>query len=383
MCAAKEEPAPPESKMQTATYLLFSLLVAALLLPPLSMTLTAQERRNSTSYDNQATKALNALFAAEWDYQLEQNPTRASSLGDRRWNDRWEDATVAAIQKRHEHNLQTLAQLKAIDRSQLSPPDQLNYDLFKKDYETDAEEYEFRWYLVPLNQREGIQTADDLADSLRFETVKDYEDWIARLRSLPAYVDQTTALMREGIRQRVLLPKIIMQRVPAQIDKQLVADPQQSLFYKPFTRFSKNIPEAERERLSQAAREAIASGVIPAYKRFKEFFTGEYLPASFEQVGAWQMARGPEMYAFFVRKYTTTNLTPREVHEIGLKEVQRIRGKMQAIMEKVGFKGTLQEFFKFLRTDPRFYYRTPAELFEAYQAMAKTIDPRLVKVFKT
>ncbi|MBA3440960.1 MAG: DUF885 domain-containing protein, partial [Pyrinomonadaceae bacterium] len=326
---------------------------------------------------------MHALFAAEWDYLMEQNPTSASMLGDRRWNDRWPDVSLDAIGKRHEHTRAALARLQTIDRNNLSLADQLNYDLFKREYETDVEEYKYRWYLVPLNQREGIQTTDELTDTLRFETVKDYEDWIARLRIFPTYINQTTQLMREGVRAVMVLPKIVMQRVPAQLDKQIVERPERSPYYKPFTRFPAEISSTEQQRLAQSAREAIASKVIPAFKEFKQFFVSEYLPASYDQVGAWQMPQGQEMYAFFARKYTTTKRTPQEIHETGLAEVKRIRHEMQKVMDKVGFKGTLQDFFKHLRTDPRFYYKNGEELLAAYQAMSKRIDPQLVKVFKT
>ena len=328
-------------------------------------------------------KQLQALFDAEWEYDLRQSPTRASSLGDRRWNDRWPDLGLDTIRKRHEHDIGVLARLARIDRARLSAADQLNYDLFKKDYEADVQQYKFQWYLAPLNQRGGIQTQNELADSLRFETIKDYDDWIARLRAFPAYMDQTMTLMREGMARRIVLPKVIMQRVPAQIDKQIVNTPQESLFYKPFKRFPASIPIPEQERLMREASAAINTGVIPAYKRFKRFFVEEYLPASFDQVGAWQMPHGEDMYAFFARRFTTTNLTPKEIHERGLSEVARIRAEMLKIMGQVGFRGSLPDFFKFLRTDKRFYYKTPEELFAAYQAMAKAIDPHLVKVFKT
>ncbi|HKI71763.1 MAG TPA: DUF885 domain-containing protein, partial [Verrucomicrobiae bacterium] len=358
----------------------FSSQLAALivLLLPISLQMTARD-----SSANQTTKALQALFDAEWDYTLEQNPTWASQLGDRRWNDRWEDASLAAIEKRHEHANDVLARLKKIDRRKLSPKDQLNYDLFRKHYETATEEHAFHWYLVPLNQREGIQTADELADALRFETVKDYEDWIARLRSFPAYLDQTIVLMREGIRERIVQPKVVMQRVPAQIDKQIVDTPEESPFYKPFKNFAATIPDSARTRLANEAKEAIAANIIPAYRKLKAFFVGDYLPACFEQVGAWQLPSGDAMYAFFARLYTTTRLTPQEIHEIGLREVERIRGEMQAVMDKVGFKGTRQEFFKFLRADPQFYYRSPEELLTAYRALTRRIDPNLVKIFRT
>jgi len=355
---------------------IFSSLIAVLLLQPF-------EARAQGGRTNQTTRALNDLFAAEWDYTMQQNPTWASRLGDRRWNDRWEDASLAAIERRHARALAALDKLRKIDRRKLHPPDQLNYDLFKKEYETSVEENQFRWYLVPLNQREGVQTADELADALRFETIKDYEDWIARLRALPRYLDQTVALMREGIRARMLLPKITMQRVPNQIDKQIVDAPEASPFFKPLKSFPGSVPEKDRARLTQAAKDAISSGVIPAYKGFKEFFVKEYLPASFDQVGAWQMRDGDRMYAFFARKYTTTQLTPKEVHETGLAEVKRISVAMQAVMDKVGFQGTRQEFFKFLRTDPRFYFKSGEELLDAYRALTRRIDPQLVKIFRT
>ncbi len=357
----------------------FSTPVTALivfLLPVSQMT-----ARDSSA--NQATKALQALFEAEWDYTLEQNPPWASQLGDRRWNDRWEDASLAAIEKRHEHANDVLARLKKIDRRKLSPKDQLNYDLFQKQFDIFLEEHPYHWYLAPLNQREGIQTADELADALRFETVKDYEDWIARLRSFPAYLDQTIALMREGIRERIVQPKIVMQRVPRQIDNQIVAAPEKSPFYKPFQNFAAAVPDADRKRLAKAASEAIAADVIPAYRRLKDFFVGEYLPACFEQVGAWQLPNGDAMYAFFARKYTTTRLSPPEIHEIGQREVKRIRDQMQAVMDQIGFNGTRQEFFKFLRADPKFYYQSPEELLTAYRALTRRIDPNLVKIFRT
>src|SRR5918993_2257594 len=162
----------------------------------------------SFAQDPNATKALHALFDREWQYDLEQSPTRASQLGDRRWNDRWPDRSLAAIQRRHDHNVQVLKELAQIDRSKLSPADQLNYDLFKRDYEVGIEEHQYRWYLVPLNQRGGIQTQNELADSLRFQTVKDYEDWIARMNAFPTYMDQTITLMKEGAKARIVLPRV-------------------------------------------------------------------------------------------------------------------------------------------------------------------------------
>ncbi len=328
-------------------------------------------------------KALHAFFEAEWDYEMEQNPTRASSLGDRRWNDRWGDNSLEAFRKNEEHTKDALERFGKIDRAKLSPEDQLNYDLFKKDLEEDIAGFKFRRYLLPINQRGGIQTADELGERLRFETLKDYEDWIARLRAFPTLMEQNIALMREGAKARIMWPKIVLERVPNQIDKQIVENPEESPFFKPLKKFPNEISPAEQERLRQAAREAIKGGVIPSFRKLKDYFVAEYLPAAFPEVGVWQMPQGAELYAYLTRRFTTTDLTPQQIHEKGLSEVARIRREMETIMKKVGFKGTLPEFFTKLRTDPAFYYKTPEELLEAYRAMAKEIDPNLVKVFKT
>jgi len=344
----------------------------------LSGRLQAQEARM-----NEATKALHKLFASEWDYWMEQYPTWASSLGDRRWNDRWEDLSLDAISKRHTHNIEVLAKLRGMDREALSPPDRLNYDLFLKDYKNELEEYQYRWYLIPLNQRGGVQTADELADALRFETVKDYEDWLARLRALPARIEQTIALMREGIKTKMVLPKIVLERIPAQIDHQIVSDPKASPFYKPFKHFSASISEAERSRLAQAAENVIATSVVSAFRQLKEFFVKQYLPAGWDQVGIWQLPEGEAMYRFAVRLNTTSDMTPREIHEVGLSEVRRIRAEMQAVIDKLGYKGSFKEFVGFLRSDPQFHYKAPDELLAAYRALTRRIDPMLVKLFKT
>ncbi len=362
--------------MKRNLFLLGCLVLTMLSFP--SAHLSAQEGRL-----NEAAKTLRELFASEWDYWMEQYPTWASTLGDRRWNDRWGDRGLDAIDKRHGHNVELLARLKSIDRSALSPADRLNYDLFVKDYRDNVEGRRYRWYLIPLNQRGGIQTADELADALRFQTVKDYEDWLARLNAFPAYMEQTIGLMREGIKARMLLPKIVLERIPAQIDHQIVTDPKASPFYKPFTRFSGEISAADRARLGAAAERAIATSVVPAFRQMKEFFVGDYLPASLDKVGIRQLPEGEAMYGFFVRLQTTTSLTPSEIHEIGLGEVKRIRAEMEGIIDKLGYRGSFEEFGAFLRSDPQFYYKTPEELLEAYRALTRRVDPLLVKLFKT
>ena len=330
-----------------------------------------------------ATKALHELFAAEWDYQMEQHPTWASTLGDRRWNDRWGDNSLDAIVRRHEHNREVIVKLASVNRAVLSTADQLSYDLFKKRYETDIEGFQYRWYLLPLNQLGGVHTVNQLAEDLRFETLKDYEDWLARLKALPVRIDQTVALMRLGIKERIIHPKIVLQRVPAQIDHQIVSDAKASPLYKPFANFPSWVSASDQARLAKAAQATIATAVVPAYRKLKEFIVSDYLPAAWDQVGIWQLPNGAAMYAYATRDNTTTDLTPQEIHGIGLKEVKRIRAEMQAIIDKLGFRGSFAEFAKFMRSDPKFYFKTESEVLEAYRALSRRIDPLLVKVFRT
>ncbi|MGH9863571.1 MAG: DUF885 domain-containing protein, partial [Candidatus Acidiferrales bacterium] len=340
--------------------------------------LTLHAQTNSSD----AGARLNALFKEEWEYRLKEDPVTATELGDRRYNDRWPDESLAAMERRHSHRREVIGQLDAIDLKKLSDTDRLNYALFRKQYELAVEGYQYRSYLIPLNQRDGIQTLNEVGDVINFEKVKDYEDWLARLRALPAYMDQTIALMREGIRARIVHSRVIMERLPDQIRKQIVDDPAKSFFYKPFLKFPADISATDQERLSAEGKKAIADQVVPAYRRLLEFFTKEYLPACFDKVGAWQLPRGKEFYTFRARVFTTTNFTPDEIHEIGQQEVKRIHAEMEKIIQQVGFKGTFQEFLQFMRTDPQFYYKDPQELLEAYRALSKRIDPALVKVFR-
>ena len=349
----------------------------------LTLSVTANFAQTSKSNNSEATKQLYSLFDSEWEMVLKNSPTLASSQGDRRYNDKWTDNSLAAIERRHKEKIATLAKIKTIDRSQLSISDQLNYDLFKKRYESDIERYKFKGYLLPINQRGGIQTAQQTARSIPLKTVKDYEDWITRLNKFPERMDQTIALMREGMRQKVLWAQKVLERVPAQIDSHIVDSPQKSSFYDAFKKFPKTFSMKDRVSLKAKAALAIKNKVIPSYKKLKEFFVKEYLPASYPKAGIWQHPMGKDYYAFLARSYTTTNMTPKEIHQKGLSEVARIRAEMERIKKKAGFNGDLKAFFKFLRTDKRFYYETPEELLAGYRAISKRIDPEVVKVIKT
>lgn len=337
---------------------------------------------SGTTSGQTPSEQLTTLFDEEWEYTLEQAPTFASHLGDKRYNDRWPDVSLPAMQRRHAHQLEVLQRLAKIDLASLSATDKLNYRLFRRQVEIDADEFAFNWHLVPLDHRSGIQDESSVADSLAFTTIKDYEDWITRLRSFPAYMEQTIAIMRAGVAAQMVQPQIVMNRLPSQIRRQIVEDPTQSLYYKPFRTFPAELTTSDRERLQREAQAAIREQLVPAYRKFLGFFEREYFPACQKEIGASRLPRGQEFYAFLARKHTTTNLTPAQIHAIGLSEVKRIRAAMEDVKQRVGFQGTLAEFFEHLRTAPQYRYNDVQDLLTAYQAFSKRVDPLLPKLFR-
>ncbi len=332
---------------------------------------------NAAATSNATTRELHALFDEEWEHDLKEAPTWASGIGDRRYDAFWPDVSLAAYARREAHDREVVARAKRIARAELSGEDALSLDLFLYKYEHAIEGQPFRLHLLPINQRGGIQTADELADDLSFETPKHYADWNARLRAFPVYMQQTIELLAEGIRVGITHPRVVMQRVVAQIDAQIV-DPKKSRFLTPYKK-GRAVPE--REALEAEAVRLVADGVVPAFRALRAFFVEQYLPACKDGVGAWQLPSGEATYAYLVREETTTHMTPDEVHAVGLREVARIRAEMETVKTRAFFTGSMKEFFAFLRSDPRFFYKTGPELLEAYRAISKRIDPELVKVF--
>lgn len=326
---------------------------------------------------------LHDFFAEEWERGLRERPEGASFQGDLRFNDRWTDLSLAAIAAREAADREALATLKRFDRSRLSPADQLNYDTALWLQEKSVQRQAFREYLQPIGHQGGIQTADGVAEALNFAGVKDYRDWLARMRALPVAVDQTIALLREGVKAGNLPPRVLMQRVPPQIAAQIVDDPAKSPFYRPFATFPAGVSEVERTALQAEAKQVIAERIVPAYRKLLTYFEQDYLPRTRTGIAVSDQPGGKAYYDFLAADYTTTALTADEIHAIGLKEVARIRAEMEKIKTEVGFQGTLGEFFAFMRTDPRFFEKTPDALLQRYRAVAKRIDPELVKVFRT
>jgi prolyl oligopeptidase len=321
------------------------------------------------------------LLDDHWDWTMGNAPTFASSLGDRRFDDRWTDVSPAAFERRHREKQAFLARLDDIDNARLSESNRLNYELFRRELENDLAEHEFRQWLIPLSQRGGIQTSSQLAERLRLHSADDFENWNTRLRRFGTYMDQTIELMRTGMREGRVPPSILMDRLPDQVRAQIVAAPTDSDFYAPLLSLPETIDAERAAALRTGAREAIGDVVVPAFERLLVFLETEYLPACRDSIGIADQPDGKRYYETRARRFTTTSMTPEEIHRIGLAEVARIRAEMQRIITELGFDGDFAAFLHFLRTDPQFYYDTPEELLTAYLATSKRIDPELVKLF--
>ena len=321
------------------------------------------------------------LLTEAWEWQLTEYPVFASRLGDRRRNDQWQDLSLAAFTRRHEDQQAFLRRLRAIDSATLTTDDQLNYDLFRRELENSIDAHQYKNYLMPMSQRGGVQSLESTAETVRLATVEDYEDWLARMAGVEKIIEQTMKLQEEGRKSGYMPPKILMERIPDQIGSQLVEDPGNSPFFIAFAEMPDAINETDQERLRQMAKDLIDESIVPAYRRFSRYFNGTYLPASRDSIGASSLPNGEAFYEYRTQSFTTTSMTPDEIHRLGLNEVKRIRGEMQLIIDELEFDGDFADFLHFLRTDSQFYYDTSEELFDGYLAVSKRIDPELVKLF--
>jgi uncharacterized protein (DUF885 family) len=328
------------------------------------------------------SERLRQLFADDWEFTLRENPTFATSMGDRRFNALLDPAGPQDVQRRTEENRRFLARLRAIPRDSLPAADRVNYDIYGRQVQLAVEEVELGLHLMPITNREGFHTwFPELPQQVPLNNTEDYENYIARLRAFRPWVGQYVALMREGIRTGMVLPSVSLNGIEGTLQPHIVADPTQSLLWVPFKEFPAGVPEADRARLAAAGREAIEQSVVPGYRDFLQFIQTEYAPAARTGIGASELPNGRAFYAQRVRNYTTLDVTPDQVHETGLREVARIRAQMDSLMRATGFNGTLPEFIQFLRTDPRFYASTGEALMERTSLVLKRMDGELPRLF--
>lgn len=329
-------------------------------------------------------RRLQLLFEIDWSIRLEESPELATYVGAPDHNDRWTDYSRAGVERRRTRAPAALAALRTINRAALGPVDQISYDLFLRECEEAIATQAFPVELLPLTQLDGLHqsAANILALSPR-ANVGQLEDQLARLEALPVAIDQTIELLRNGARYGITHAQIALRDVPQQVRNQIVDDPLTSPLLVAFREFATAIPAEEQLRLRAAASSIYREKVVPAWRRLEQFLEQEYLPRARQRIAWTALPHGDAWYATLVRQRTTTDLSPDEIHELGLAEVTRIRAEMERVKEQAGFTGTLEQFFEFLRGDPQFYFTEKDELIRAYRDIAKRADAELLGLFGT
>ena len=334
-----------------------------------------------------------ALFAEYWEWQLREFPPLATYLGDHRYDDRLADFSAAAIDRRKAYVVDLAARLGKVDPAALGDEDAMSYAVLatslayriRRDVVFDAPEAKGADGWLAVTQFEGPQIGNRGLPSLvrvtRFESIADYENYLKRLAAVPLFLEQSTVALRRAMARGWLPPAIVVSRVPAQLDAMTPADVAANPLYSLFMRFPASIAAAERERLAAAGRAVLADRVVPAFRTLKTFYESEYLPACRKGPGAAAQPGWPAYYAAAVAELTTTSLSPREIHELGLSEVARIGKEIDVVIARTGFKGTFAEFVVDVRSRPEFYYTKREDMLIGYRDIAKRVDPELPRLF--
>jgi len=328
-----------------------------------------------------AANRLYELMREYWEWQLREFPELSTWTGDNRYNDRFTDLSQVAIESRKVDEQRMLDDARRIDPAQLSRQDRLSHALLLWDLDLAVQAQQFPPVMI-LNQIWGPQLMfPQLVSVTPFATVRDYENYLHRLGAFSLYIDQAIGLLRFGVETGWVQPNLPLRGVHDQIEGQLDPELENNALYKPFLTMPEDIPAGLCSQMQARARKYIADGIFPAMVKLRDFLTRTYLPAGNRPIAASTLPDGGDYYLHCVREYTTTGLSPADIHQIGLAEVARIRAEMEAIVKETDFKGTFAEFGEFLRTDPRFYYTKPDDLVTAYRDIAKRADSELPKLF--
>jgi uncharacterized protein (DUF885 family) len=336
----------------------------------------------STPVPDEARK-LHALFDATWEEGAQQFPEWATYRGDHRYGDRLADMSAQAIEARDRQLAQRLQQARAIDASRLPASDRVSLSMFIDRLQRELDEVHFPgWRTMSLRALGGPHTA--LADLLSVSPVNStaqVEQMLSRLAAYPQRMDQEIALLRSGLRSGWVSSQDVLQRVLAQIDAQLATDVTGSPHYRPFTRLGRDIAPAEQDALQRRAREAIATQVNPALRKLRTFIADDYLPKAPADGALLRQPNGERVYAMLVRHRTTTDLSPEQIHEIGVRELARIRAEMEAVQREMKFSGSFAAFVEHLNTDPKYFHKSPEALLAGYRDIGKRLDAQMPKLF--
>jgi uncharacterized protein (DUF885 family) len=332
---------------------------------------TVEERR----------KALNALFHDYWEDQLEHAPEFASTIGDKRWNDKISDYSVKAINEGLEREQNFLMKLAAIDPAGLSDDEKTSRELLLRHLTEDVEAAGFKEWEMPITQMDGIyDTYPQLVTQLSFNNVKDYDDWIARLHAIPDAFEQTTAEMAIGVEDGRTPPKFLMEKTLDEVQELATAKPEDSPLALPLKKFPATVAPADQERIKTEMLAAIGKEVLPAYVRFARYLKVSYIPACREEPGIGALPDGAKYYQFLARRSTTTDLTAEQIHQIGLDEVKKDEAEMLAIAQKLGFKD-LASFRASLKTDAKLKATSADALLATYRGYLTPMQAKLPSLF--
>lgn len=335
----------------------------------------------SASSLDKRLKALNDLIAEQWEYTLRTSPEYASILGDKRYNDKSGDNSVAAARVDNEENKKFLRRFEAIDTRGFSDQEQLNKELMVKNLRDSIEGYTWKEWEMPVNQMGGIHLfAAQFPSYLSFTSTKDYDDYITRMHNFPKQMDDTIAIMRMGMHDKLMPPKFLLEKVAGQASAIAATPVEQSSFATPLSKFPAAVSEADRTRIRAAFTDAIQNSIYPAYKKFAAFVKDEYAPAGRTQVGMWSLPNGVARYARRARQSTTTKLTPAEIHDIGLREVARIEGEMLTIAKAQGFND-LKSFNASIEKNADLRAKSREQILEIYRKYEDQMYAKLPQLF--
>ena len=350
----------------------------------LAASLTAQQPAPAAPASaTDRSKALSALFAEIWEDRLKHSPEFASSLGDKRYNDQFTDYSVAEINASLARGRVYLDRLSVIDVTGLPAQEVLSRDIMLRQL-TDAQEAaRFKEWEMPVSQYNGFHTDLPLmVDRLSFETVKDYDDYIARLKKIPTVFSQNMTNMMLGMDEHRVPPAYLLEKVLGQTDNLAQQKPADSPFARPLKKFPASISAADQKRITEEMMDAISTSVLPSYQRFARFLKAQYIAAGSKEPGAWTLPNGDDYYAFVVRRATTTNKTPAEIHQIGLDEVKGDEAEMLAIAKKLGYPD-LKSLNDGLKTNPKNHPASGDALLDAYRGYISQMRPKLPSLFGT
>jgi uncharacterized protein (DUF885 family) len=332
-----------------------------------------------TTEENQDSVKLHRLLAEDWERDLKEHPEMATRVGVPGHNHRWTDISLEAIRRRKEQVHASLESLNAIDRSRLNDADGLHHDLYLQALEREIEGQRFPGELLPVDQMSGVQQdVPQLLAMMPKDTVEACDDILSRLRGIPPMVDQTLVLLKEGVKIGVTPPRITLQDVPEQVEALMVDD---SPLLRPLRGLPESLGEDRREKIESEAAKILETEIRPALSRLHGYLVETYIPVAREAIGWSALPDGADWYAHAVKVHTTTDLTPREIHELGRAEVKRIREEMETVIAGTGFPGSFAAFLNFLNSDPRFYFDAGEKLVQGYRDIAKRADAGLVRLF--